>query len=111
MATMYRSLRTTGTAGLLLLTGVETAAAQEGGLLDINTGLMVWTVLIFLIVLAILYRMAYPHILGAVEAREQQIRDLLAAAARDRQAAQEALEEQTRQLEETRARVQDLVAE
>ncbi len=105
---MQKSLRLTA---LLLLIAARPALAQEGGLLDINTGLMVWTVLIFLIVLAVLYKAAFPHILGAVEAREQQIRDLLAAAARDREAAQEALEEQTRLLEETRSRVQELVAE
>src|SRR5690606_4196503 len=105
---MQKSLRLTA---LLLLIAARPALAKEGGLLDINTGLMVWTVLIFLIVLAVLYKAAFPHILGAVEAREQQIRDLLAAAARDREAAQEALEEQTRLLEETRSRVQELVAE
>ena len=105
---MHTILRLTA---LLLLIGVKPAFAQEGGLLDINSGLMVWTILIFLIVLGVLYKAAFPHILGAVEAREQQIRDLLAAAARDREEAQKALEEQTRQLEETRARVQELVAE
>ena len=52
------------------------AFAQEGGLLDINEGLMVWTILIFLLVLGILYKAAFPHILGAVEAREARIRQL-----------------------------------
>lgn len=96
---------------LLVLAGATPAAAAEGGLLDINTGLMVWTIVIFLTVLAILYKAAYPHILGAVEAREQQIRDLLASAARDRAEAQAALEQQTQQLDETRSRVQELVVE
>jgi F-type H+-transporting ATPase subunit b len=96
---------------LLALASVTPAFAQEGGLLDINEGLMVWTIVIFVLVLAILYRFAFPHILGAVEAREQQIRDLLAAAAKNRMDAQQALEENNRQLEETRARVQELVAE
>jgi F-type H+-transporting ATPase subunit b len=86
-------------------------AAENGGLLDPNTGLTAWTIIVFLIVLAVLWKAALPPIIGAVEAREQQIRDLLAAAARDRQEAQEALEQQTRELEETRSRVQELVAE
>ncbi len=105
---MQKILRLTA---ILLLMGARPAFAQEGGLLDINSGLMVWTILIFLIVLGVLYKAAFPHILGAVEAREQQIRDLLAAAAQDRQAAQEALDEQTKLLDETRARIQELVAE
>src|SRR5690606_14623935 len=72
--TMRTSLRLTA---LLLTTTASPVIAQEGGLLAIDTGLMVWTVLIFLIVLAILYKMVFPHILGAVEAREAKIRDLL----------------------------------
>ena len=106
---MHKSLRLTA---LLLLVSANPAFAQEdGGLLAVDPGLMIWTVIIFLLVLAILYKAAYPHILGAVEAREAKIRQLLAEAARDREEAKEALAEQTRQLEETRARVQELVAE
>lgn len=95
---------------MLLLTATP-AAAQEGGLLEINSGLMVWTVLIFLLVLGILYRTAFPHILGAVEAREAKIRDLIAEAEKDREEARIALEEQKKELEETRAKVHEMVAE
>src|SRR5690606_70681 len=72
-----------GRATLLLLLGSAPLHAQEGGLLEIDTGLMIWTVLIFLIVLGVLYKAAYPHILGAVEAREARISELLASAERD----------------------------
>lgn len=96
---------------MLLLLSATPLAAQEGGLMDINEGLMIWTVLIFLIVLAVLYRAAFPKILGAVEAREEKIRDLLESAARDREEAEKALAEQKRELEETRAKVQEMVAE
>ena len=96
---------------LLLLASATPAFAQEGGLLDINEGLMVWTILIFLIVLGILYKAAFPHILGAVEAREARIRQLLEEAERDRTAAQAALAEQQAQLEATRSQVQEYVAE
>jgi F-type H+-transporting ATPase subunit b len=97
---------------LLLLPALATpAAAQEGGLLDINEGLMFWTILIFLIVLFTLYKFAYPHILGAVEAREARIAELLAAAQRDREEAQTLIEEQRARHEELRAQVQEMVAE
>jgi len=106
---MHRSLRL---AALLTPLAAAPARAQEGGgLLAVETGLIVWTVLIFGIVLLVLYKAAYPKILGAVEAREEHIRELLAAAARDRQESQVLLEEQKRQLEEVRARAQEMVAE
>lgn len=100
--------------GLPVLATLVTAApalAQEGGLLVPTTGLMFWTILTFLIVLAVLWKAALPPILRAVEAREQQIRDLIAAAAADREEAKVVLERQQKELEDTRARVQEMVAE
>jgi F-type H+-transporting ATPase subunit b len=97
---------------LLLLAGLATpAVAQEGGLLDINEGLMVWTIIIFLLVLGVLYWKAYPVILGAVEAREARIADLLSAAQRDREEAQQLVEQQRARHEELRTQVQEMLAE
>lgn len=105
-------MHTTLRLALMLLAITATpVVAQEGGLMDINTGLMIWTVIIFCLVLGILYKAAFPHILGAVEAREARIRQLIEEAAADREAARVALEEQNRQLQETRAQVQEMVAE
>lgn len=98
-------------APLLVIGSVTPLSAQEGGLLSVSGGLMFWTILTFVIVLVVLWKAALPPIIGAVEAREQQIRDLLAAAEQDREAARVALEEHQKQLEETRSRVQELVAE
>jgi F-type H+-transporting ATPase subunit b len=88
------------------------AVVQEPpGLFDINTGLSAWTIIIFLILLGVLYKFAYPHILGAVEARERRIQEVLAAAARDRLEAERLREEQNRQLAEARQQVQQILAE
>ena len=106
---MHRPLRLA--ALLSLLSATPLVAQEKGGLLSINTGLMVWTVVIFVIVLLLLYRFAYPHILGAVEAREQHIRELLGAAARDREEAQALLERQKEQIDQARAQVQEMLAE
>ena len=105
-------MRTSLPLAMLLLPALATpAAAQEGGLLDINTGLMFWTVVIFLLVLFALYRFAFTHILGAVEAREARIAELLSAAQRDRDEAQSLLETQRTQQEELRAQIQEMLAE
>ncbi|HET6762642.1 MAG TPA: F0F1 ATP synthase subunit B [Longimicrobiaceae bacterium] len=95
----------------LLLVTATPLYAQEAGPLDVNVGLMIWTVIIFVIVLVVLGKFAWPHILGAVEAREQHIRDLIASSEADRAAAAAALHEQQRLLDETRARVQDALGE
>lgn len=98
-------------AVLSLAVTAPAAAAENGGILTPEGGLMVWTVIVFIIVLVVLYRFAYPLILGAVEAREQKIRDLLAAAARDREEAQELLELQRKEHDELRAQAQEIFAE
>jgi F-type H+-transporting ATPase subunit b len=96
---------------LLLLGSATPLMAQEGGLLSVSGGLMFWTTVTFVIVLVVLWKMALPPILSAVEAREKQIRELLVQAESDRESAKSMLAEQTKQLEETRAKVQELVAE
>jgi F-type H+-transporting ATPase subunit b len=85
--------------------------AQEGGLLSPNVGLIFWTILIFAIVLFVLSKFAFPKILGAVEAREAHIAEMIAGAERDRAEAAAALQEQQRLLDETRARVQEALTE
>lgn len=95
----------------LVAAAATPVAAAQGGLLDVNVGLMFWTILIFLIVLGILYKLAYPAILGAVEAREARIQELLAAAQRDRDEASRLIEEQRTRHEELRSQVQEMVAE
>jgi F-type H+-transporting ATPase subunit b len=106
---MQRSLRLALLLSLLLAS--PALAQEEGGLLSVEPGLIIWTVIIFLIVLAVLYKAAYPRILGVVEAREAHIRELLAAAARDREEAQALLEQQRREMEGVRTRTQEMLAE
>src|SRR5512145_1102728 len=60
------------------------AAAGPSGPLTVEGGLMVWTVLVFLLLLFVLKRFAWPAILGAVEAREKALEAQLAEAAQDR---------------------------
>lgn len=99
-------------AALILGTASPLFAAEGGGgLLTPQTGLIIWTIIIFVIVLAILGKFAFPKILGAVEAREAHLRGLVEAAERDRAEAARLLAEQQRQSDDARNRLQEALAE
>jgi F-type H+-transporting ATPase subunit b len=97
-----------GTASPLL---AQHGGEEQGGLLSLNPGLSVWTMVIFLLVLAILYRAAFPKILGAVEAREAHLRGLTEGAERDRAEAAALVEEHRKLVEDTRGQVQKALGE
>jgi F-type H+-transporting ATPase subunit b len=102
--------------GLVLASAVPLFAQEEhggggGGLLSVNTGLSAWTIIIFVIVLAILSKFAFPKILGAVEAREKHLEELAEAAERDRAEAAALVEEHRRLVDETRGKVQEALTE
>jgi F-type H+-transporting ATPase subunit b len=96
-----------GTAGLIQ----EHAAEAPAGPLTVEGGLMVWTVVVFLLLLLILKRFAWPAILGAVEAREQALEAQLAQAAKDREEAAALLTEHKRLVAEARSQASGIVAE
>lgn len=106
--------RSIALSALLLLGSAAPLAAAEGetpGLLTPNIGLTFWTIVVFVIVLAVLSKFAFPKILGAVEAREANLRELAEAAERDRREAAAMMEENRRILEDTRHRVQEAINE
>ena len=93
----------------LALLAQEHGAEGGGGLFTINVGLMIWTVVIFLTVLAVLWRFAFGPILAAVNAREEGINNALEEA-RNRQAeAERLLEEHKLQLADARRQAQELL--
>src|SRR5579862_5188225 len=81
-----------------------------GNILTPNGGLMVWTVVIFLILLFVLSRYAFKPITAAVQAREKALEDAIEGAKHDREEAAKLLEEQRRQLEAARDEGQKIVA-
>ena len=101
----------------LLLTAViaPNALAQEheakGSLLTPSGGLMVWTLLIFVILFFILTKFAFGPLTAAVAAREKALEDAITAANRDREEAARLLEEQRRQIEAARNDAQRIIAE
>ena len=102
---------------LLLLVGSASPAfaaedtAPKTDLLSPHGGLMVWTLLIFILLFVILSRYAFGPITKAVEAREQALQDAIDQAKRDREEAARVLAEHRTQLEGARAEAQHIIAE
>jgi F-type H+-transporting ATPase subunit b len=67
-------------------------------MLEINPGLILWTILTFMVVLVILRRTAWKPLLTALKEREESIRSSLHDAEEARRQAQQLLEENRKQL-------------
>ncbi len=108
-----RMLLPIATALLVTAEPAFAAAAAEGGggLLNPNTGLMAWTLIIFVTLFLLLRKYAFPAIVAAVEARERALEEAITSAKRDREEAAKLLEEHRRQIEAARADAQRLIAE
>jgi F-type H+-transporting ATPase subunit b len=101
-------------ATLSLLLAPVLAAQEEhaaSGPLTVEGGLMFWTIVVFLVLLAVLKKFAWPAILGAVEAREKALEEQLAAAERDRAEAAKLLEEHRKLVSDAKAQSHGLVLE
>ena len=89
---------------------------QEGGEgggqgpFTIEGGLILWTLVIFLILAFLLWKFGWPEILRMVEEREARITKQLAEAERANAEAAKLLEEHGRALVSARAEAQDIVA-
>lgn len=98
--------------GTLALTALPAVAAEQGGgPLSPEPGLIIWTLVIFILLLAILWKFAWPQVLGAVEARERRLEEQIAEAERSRAEAARLLEEQRKLLAESRSAAAATMAE
>jgi F-type H+-transporting ATPase subunit b len=77
-----------------------TTAEDEGSLIDVVPGLMVWTILTFLIVLWVLRRFAFGRIQRLIDQRRDRIREALDEADKAREEARELRELVRREREE-----------
>jgi F-type H+-transporting ATPase subunit b len=90
------------------------ASEAEGGpvnLLAPNPGLMVWTLVIFVILMFVLSKFAFKPLFAAVEAREKALEDAIAGAKKDRAEAEQLLSQQRAQLEAARNEAQSIIAD
>jgi F-type H+-transporting ATPase subunit b len=81
------------------------------GPLTVEFGLMFWTIIVFVALLLILRKFAWPALLGAVEAREKALEEQLAEAERNRAEAARLLAEHQKLVAEGRASAHALLAE
>lgn len=99
--------------GLLALPHAAWAQGGEGTtpLFTVNLGTTVWTAIVFLALLGILWKFAWGPILGAVEAREHGIQSKLDEAASRNEEAARLLAEHKEQLADARRQANELIAE
>ena len=98
--------------GALTDTLVLAATEEEGGgsfLVSPGLGLMIWTLIAFLISFYILKRAAYPRIQEALEKRANAVAESIDAAKRTREEADQLLQEYRERLREAREQAEDIV--
>src|SRR5919205_3620386 len=96
---------------MLLLTFVLQHEPAASGPLVVNGGLVIWTLVVFGLLLFILKKWAWPPMVAAVEAREKALEDQLAEAERNRREAAELLAQHQKLLAEGRTQAHALLAE
>ena len=97
----------------MLLTTVIAAAKEEGGgsfLVQPDIGLMVWTLLVFLIAGFLLKKYAFPQIAEALDRRQRAIEESLEVAAHTKAEAEALLKEYRERLKEARGQADEIVA-
>jgi F-type H+-transporting ATPase subunit b len=89
------------------------AAEEEGGgsfLVQPGIGLMIWTLVAFVITMLVLKRFAFPKITEALEERAEKVAKNIEESERQRQEADEVLAEYRERLKEAREQADDIVA-
>jgi F-type H+-transporting ATPase subunit b len=88
-------------------------AEEEGGgsfLVSPGLGLMIWTLVLFGVTMWVLGKTAFPRIGEALEKRANAIRENIEASERQREEADQLLEEYRQRLREAREQADDIVA-
>lgn len=104
-----------------MLAAIDTIAAplvlaatesEEGlnPLVRVVPGLMIWTLLAFVVALLVLRKYAWPQITRVLDQRQHQIEESIDAAERTRQEADELLAEYRQRLTDARAQADEIVA-
>ena len=97
---------------LAIVTPLAQAAEEESSnfLVSPNVGLMIWTLLAFLVAFFVLRKWAWPAITEALDKRQHAIEESIETAERARREAGELLEEYRARLREARAQAEEIIA-
>ena len=95
---------------LLALLQETEAGGHVASPFDINGGVIIWTVVIFLILLAGLWRLGYPELLRMVEERERRIKKQLEEAEKANAEAQRLLDEHKKEIAAAHNQAQEILA-
>jgi len=95
---------------MLALFVLQEATEKVATPFDINGGVIIWTVVIFLLLLAIVWRLGWPEILKMVEEREHRIQKQLDEAEKARGEAQKLLDEHKKLVAGAKASAQEILA-
>lgn len=105
------------TGGLLASACVPAWAAGAGGaapdgsaLIDPSFGLSFWTLVTFVCLMFLLSRLAWKPLIGAIDEREQGIRETIEQAKSDREEAQRLIDETKQELQQARRERAEAVA-
>jgi F-type H+-transporting ATPase subunit b len=91
------------------LTHATTPLGSGSFLITPNVGLMIWTIVVFLISLYILRRTVFPQIGKVLDKRAHDISESIDSAERTREEAEGVLEEYRERLKEARAQAEEIV--
>ena len=88
---------------------MPSAASSGSFLISPNVGLMIWTLILFVISMVVLWRLAFPRISEALDKRQRAIEDSIDDAERIRHEADELLAEYRERLGEARGQAEDII--
>jgi F-type H+-transporting ATPase subunit b len=86
-----------------------TASSSGSFLISPNVGLMVWTLILFVVSMYVLAKLAFPRISEALDKRQKAIEDSIDAADRTRKEADTILAEYRERLKEARGQADEIV--
>jgi F-type H+-transporting ATPase subunit b len=101
------------TVATFILAQAQTKSAEDQSsnfLVSPNVGLMIWTLLAFIVAMLVLRKYAWPAITSALDKRQRAIEESIDVAERTRTEAQELLQEYRERLREARAQADEIVA-
>jgi F-type H+-transporting ATPase subunit b len=96
-------------AALPALIASASAEGGGGGLADVNFGLTIWTIVLFILFAAVLAKFAWGPLLRAIEERERSIRDALEGAQKAHSEAQVLLAQHKEALAQARREREELI--